>query len=87
MKPLFEYPKEQREDPAFKEKYREMLERVRCVWCAAELYIGDLDMNEHDEPAYCPICGHDEFDNRSCKSLVSAMFLQNTWKQKGKTNE
>ena len=81
MKPLYEYPEKLRRDPEFRAKYREMLEHVRCVWCGAELYVGDLDMNEHDEPAYCPICGHDKFDDRPCKSFVSAMFLQDTWRK------
>ena len=78
---LDEYPEEQRNNPDFKETYKEMIERVRCVWCGADWYVGDLDFDEHDEPSYCPACGHDQFDNRPCKSYVSAMFLQNTWRK------
>ena len=81
MKPLSEYPKEQREDLTFKEKYRKMLKTVRCVWCGAEFYVGDLGVDEHDKHYYCPVCKHDKFDDRPCKSFVSAMFLQDTWRK------
>lgn len=30
---------------------------VRCSWCGWCGTLADLDMNEHDAPAYCPECG------------------------------
>ena len=35
---------------------------IRCVWCGWAGSEDDLDMNERDEPAYCPECGHSTFD-------------------------
>lgn len=36
----------------------------RCLWCGWEGTSDDMDMDEHDEPAYCPECGHGSFDIR-----------------------
>ena len=30
---------------------------VHCNWCGWSGDEADLDMNEHDEPTYCPVCG------------------------------
>ena len=37
---------------------------VRCVWCGWQGDLEDLDMDETDAPAYCPECGHGQFDIR-----------------------
>ena len=31
---------------------------MRCKWCGAEVTEDELDMDEHDAPAYCPHCEH-----------------------------
>jgi len=36
--------------------------RIRCIWCGWVGDEDDLDMNEYDEPMYCPECGHVNFD-------------------------
>lgn len=41
----------------------ENLETVfRCMWCGWKGTEEDFDMDEKDEPAYCPECGHGDFD-------------------------
>lgn len=54
---------------------------MRCVWCGATVSEEDLDLNEHDEPAYCPICGHSEFDDRVTAAALTALQLRNTWEK------
>lgn len=39
-------------------------DEVRCKWCGWEGRIKDLDIDETDKPAYCPECGHGQFDIR-----------------------
>ena len=34
---------------------------MKCKWCGLEVSEEELDFDEHDEPKYCPECGHDEF--------------------------
>ena len=53
---------------------------MRCVWCGATVSEEQLDLNEHDEPAYCPVCGHTEFDNRPVAGALTTRFLKDTWK-------
>ena len=38
--------------------YDETYTPVHCNWCGWSGDEADLDMNEHDEPTYCPVCGH-----------------------------
>ena len=38
--------------------YDETYAPVHCNWCGWSGDEADLDMNEHDEPTYCPVCGH-----------------------------
>ena len=48
--------------------YDETYAPVHCNWCGWSGDEADLDMNEHDEPTYCPVCGRSdciaEFDFR-----------------------
>ena len=37
---------------------------IRCMWCGWKGVLEDLDMDEKDSPAYCPECGHGDFDIR-----------------------
>ena len=62
------------------------MHKIRCVWCGWFGYDVVLDMNEKDEPAYCPICGHSEFDDRYFAPYISATMLKNTWNRKGTKN-
>lgn len=34
----------------------------KCLWCGWTGTDDEMDMNEHDEPTYCPECGHSSFD-------------------------
>ena len=36
--------------------------QLRCLWCGWKGTEDDLDMNEIDDPTYCPECGHSSFD-------------------------
>lgn len=40
--------------------YDEIYAPVHCVWCGWSGTEADLDMNECDEPAFCPVCGHSD---------------------------
>ena len=40
--------------------YDEVYAPVHCNWCGWSGDEADLDMNEHDEPTYCPVCGHSD---------------------------
>ena len=31
--------------------------KVKCLWCGWKGTRDELYMDEHDEPAHCPICG------------------------------
>ena len=33
----------------------------KCLWCGWKGTDDEMDMNEHDEPEYCPECGHSSF--------------------------
>ena len=59
-----------------------MPEKIRCCWCGWTGEVIDLDLRESDEPKYCPVCGHEEFDNRYFANHVSALFLKPTWNKK-----
>ena len=34
---------------------------LRCVWCGWEGKKSELDMDEHDNPRWCPGCGSQQF--------------------------
>lgn len=36
----------------------------RCMWCGWRGALEEMDMDETDAPAYCPECGHGDFDIR-----------------------
>lgn len=38
-----------------------MFEKKKCLWCGLISNEDELDMNEHDEPSFCPECGRDQF--------------------------
>ena len=40
--------------------YDETYVPVHCNWCGWSGDEADLDMNEYDEPTYCPVCGHSD---------------------------
>ena len=35
---------------------------IRCTWCGKTSDSDELDMDQTDRPAYCPVCGHGQFD-------------------------
>lgn len=35
--------------------------KLKCRWCGKEWDEDELDMDEHDDPHWCPECGHDDF--------------------------
>ena len=43
---------------------------LKCLWCGWEGTSDDMDMDEHDEPTYCPECGHSSFDIRETKGAT-----------------
>ena len=59
-----------------------MPDKIRCCWCGWYGYPASLDLDENDEPKYCPICGHDEFDNRYFVNHVTTRWLKPTWNKK-----
>ena len=50
--------------------------KIRCCWCGWVGKEEDLDMNEHDDPAYCPVCGHSDFDKRFIARFMTTRFLK-----------
>ena len=51
--------------------YDETYAPVHCNWCGWSGDEADLDMNEHDEPTYCPVC----VDIRTVLLTVEKMCL------------
>lgn len=49
--------------------------RIRCCFCGATLRPEDLNLNEYNQPAYCPICGQNQL-NKDDRSGVSTRFLR-----------
>lgn len=50
---------------------------LRCCWCGAKFqHETDLNSDEHGEPSYCLICGHDQFDDRYISCAMSSKFLK-----------
>lgn len=50
----------------------------KCLWCGWTGTDDEMDMNEHDEPTYCPECGHSSFDmlrRYSKNEKVSGRFV------------
>ena len=46
---------------------------LKCLWCGWTGKSEQLDMNEHDEPQHCPVCGHQEFKQsktyKTCENM------------------
>lgn len=37
---------------------------IRCMWCGWKGNLEELSTDEKNHPAYCPECGHGDFDIR-----------------------